>query len=129
MDEAYVRVVKDMSEKAEHYSNLMRKHFKEAETFLAKGDYVQVGEKLWGAAAEIVKVVAAKRGVELRTHGDLWEFVAKLRTEVKDPELSRLFLQANYLHQNFYEGILPPEAVMDGAEAVKEFIDKLERLI
>ena len=129
MDEAYVRVVKDMSEKAEHYSNLMRKHFKEAEAFLAKGDYVQASEKLWGAAAEIVKVVAAKRGVELRTHGDLWEFVAKLRTELKDPELSRLFLQANYLHQNFYEGILPPEAVMDGAEAVKEFIDKLERLI
>jgi len=118
-----------MGEKAEHYSNLMRKYFKEAEDFVAKGDYVQASEKLWGAAAEIVKVVAAKRGVELRTHGDLWEFVAKLRTELKDPELSRLFLQANYLHQNFYEGVLPPEAVRDGAEAVKEFIDKLERLI
>jgi len=129
MDEAYVRVVKDMSEKAEHYSNLMRKYFNEAESFLAKGDYIQASEKLWGAAAEIVKVVAAKRGVELRTHGELWEFVTKLRTELKDPELSRLFLQANYLHQNFYEGILPPEAVMDGAEAVKEFVDKLERLI
>jgi len=76
-----------------------------------------------------VKFVAAKRGVELRTHGDLWEFVTKLRTELKDPELSRLFLQLNYLHQDFYEGILPAEAVMDGAEAVKEFINELERLI
>lgn len=129
MDGACVRVVRGMNEKAEHYSNLMQKYFKEAEAFLAKGDYVQAGEKLWGAAAEIVKVVAAKRGVELRTHDDLWEFVTKLRTELKDPGLSRLFLQANYLHQNFYEGILPPQAVMDGAEAVKEFIDKLERLI
>jgi len=118
-----------MSEKVEHYSNLMRKYFRDAEAFLAKGNYVQASEKLWGAAAEIVKAVAVKRGVELRTHGDLWEFVTKLRTELKDPELSRLFLQANYLHQNFYEGVLPPEAVMDGAEAVKEFIDKLERLI
>jgi len=122
-------MVSIMSEKVEHYSNLMRKYFRDAEAFLAKGDYVQASEKLWGAAAEMVKVVAVKRGVELRTHGDLWEFVIKPRTELKDPELSRLFLQANYLHQNFYEGILPLEAVIDGAEAVKEFIDKLERLI
>ena len=118
-----------MDEKAEHYSNLMKKYLKEAEIFLAKGDYVQASEKLWGASAEIVKVVAAKRGVELRTHRDLWEFVTKLRTELKDPELTRLFLQANYIHQNFYEGILPPEAVTDGAVAVKEFIEKLEKLI
>jgi len=122
-------MVGNMSEKAEHYSNLLQKYFEEAESLLAKGDYAQAGEKLWGAAAEVVKVVAAKRGVELRTHGDLWEFVTKLRTELKDPELSRLFLQANYLHQNFYEGILPPQAVMDGAEAVKEFIEKLEKTI
>ena len=119
----------DTSKKAEHHSNLMRKYVKEAEDLLAKGDHVQASEKLWGAAAEVVKEIAAKRGVELRTHGDLWEFVTKLRIELKDPELSRLFLQANYLHQNFYEGILPLEAVIDGAEAVKEFIGKLERLV
>jgi hypothetical protein len=118
-----------MNKKAEHFSNLMQKYLKEADVLLAKGDYVQASEKLWGAAAEIVKVVAAKRGVELKTHGELWEFVTKLRNELKDSELSRLFLQANYLHQNFYEGILPPQAVKDGAEAVKEFINKLEKLI
>mgnify|MGYP001099729285 FL=1 len=122
-------MVEQMSEKAEHYSNLMRKHIKKAEDFLAKGDSVQASEKLWGAAAEIVKVVAAKRSIELRTHGDLWGFVTKMRTELKDPELSRFFLQANYLHQNFYEGVLPLEAVIDAATAIKEFIDKLERLI
>ncbi|KPV63630.1 MAG: hypothetical protein AOA66_0762 [Candidatus Bathyarchaeota archaeon BA2] len=60
-----------------------------------------------GAAAEIVKVVAAKRGVELRTHGDLWEFVANLRTELKDPELSRLFFAGELsapklLRRDFY---------------------------
>jgi len=113
---------------AQRYRKLMSKYLEEAEFFLEKGDYVQASEKLWGAAAEAVKVVAAKRGVELRTHGDLWKFVTKLRTELKDPEINKLFLQANYLHQNFYEGILPPEAVMDAAEAVRAFIDKLERL-
>jgi len=34
-----------------------------------------------------------------------------------------------YPYQNFYEGILPPEAVTDGAEAVRDFTDKLRRLI
>jgi len=90
---------------------------------------VQASEKLWGAAAEIVKVVAAKRGIDLKAHGDLWDFVTKLRIELKDPELSKLFLQVNYLHQNFYEGVLPPQVVKDGADAVREFINKLEKLI
>jgi len=37
----------------------------------AKGDYVQASEKAWGAAAQIVKAVAAKAGKELRSRGDL----------------------------------------------------------
>ena len=115
-----------MGEVAEHYLGLARKYLKESEVFMGKGDYVQASEKLWGAAAEMVKAVAAKRGVELKTHGDLWGFVRELRNELKDPELSRLFLQANYLHQNLYEGVLPAEAVTDGAGAVKQFVDKLE---
>jgi len=86
-------------------------------------------KKLWGASAEMVKVVAAKRGIELKAHRDLWNFVTKLHTDLKDPELSKLFLQANYLHQNFYENILPAEAVLAGAETVEQFIAKLEKLI
>jgi len=38
----------DVSEKAEHYSNLMIKYLKDAEAFLAKGDYIHASEKLWG---------------------------------------------------------------------------------
>jgi len=118
-----------LSERVEHYLGLMNKYIKDAKEFIAKGDYVQASEKLWGASAEMVKVVAAKRGIELKTHRDIWDFVTKLHTESKDPELSKLFLQANYLHQNFYENILPAEAVLAGAEAVEQFIAKLEKLI
>jgi hypothetical protein len=42
--------------------------------------------------------------------GQTFQGLTKLRTELKDPELNKLFLQANYLHQNFYEGILHSEA-------------------
>ncbi len=43
-------------------------------------------------------------------------------TELEEPELVRLFSLASTLHQNFYEDWLPPETVMDHAEAVKELV-------
>jgi hypothetical protein len=113
---------------AERYPNLHRKYLEEANTLILKGDYVQASEKLWGAAAEIVKMVGAVRGVELKTHADLFQYVAKLKDELGDPELSRLFHVANSLHQNFYEGNQPPSFVTDGAEAVKQLAAKLEKL-
>ncbi len=114
---------------AKHYLGLNRKHLSEGEALLAKGDYIQASEKFWGATAEMIKTVAASRGLELRTHGDLWVFVTKLRDELKDPEVTRLFGLANTLHQNFYEASMTPEAVKDHIEAVKQLIHKLENLI
>ena len=112
----------------EIYLNLNREYFEEAELLLARGGLVQASEKLWGAAAEIVRAVAAKRGVELRTHADLWSFTTKVRDELKDPEVTKLFAVANALHQNFYEASMTAEAVRDGAEAVKELIGKFRDL-
>ena len=41
---------------------LSEKYLKEAEEFLEKGDYTQASEKVWGAASQIVRALAAKRG-------------------------------------------------------------------
>jgi hypothetical protein len=113
---------------ANHYLKLHRKYLSEGESLLAKGDHTQASEKFWGAAAEMVKAVAACRGLELRTHADLWAFVTKLRNELNDPEITRLFSIAGMLHQNFYEASMTIEAVKDGAESIKRFINKLEKL-
>ena len=113
---------------AERYLKLNRKYLDEAEEFLAKGDPVQASEKLWGAAAEMVKAVAAKRGISLKSHRDLWEFVAKLTDELNDPDITKLFAVANALHQNFYEDWMPLNAVKKSAEAVKQLNEKLEKL-
>ena len=118
-----------VTEAVKHYLELNRKYLGEGESLLMKGDPVQASEKFWGAAAEIVKAVAAERGLELRTHADLWAFVTKLRDEVKEPEITRLFGLAGMLHQNFYEASMTLEAVRDHAQAIKEFISKLERLL
>ena len=113
----------------EHYLKLNNKYLEEAEELIRRKDYVQASEKLWGAAAEIVKVVATKRGIAIKSHGGLYKFVANLGTELGDPELSRLFGLAGALHQNFYEDWLPPETVVDYAEAVKELVAKLRRTL
>lgn len=119
----------EIEEKAEHYLKLNNKYLHEAEELLRRKDYVQASEKLWGAAAEIVKVVAAKRGIEIKSHRELYKFVAKLKTELEEPELNRLFAAAGALHQNFYKDWLPPETVVDHAEAVKELVAKLMRAL
>ena len=56
-----------------------------------------------GASAEAEKAVAAARGVELLSHGDLWEFTTKLDKEHPGTNLLNLFHIANSLHTYFYE--------------------------
>ena len=111
------------------YERLNGKYLAEGEQLLAKGDYAQASEKFWGAAAEIIKAVAAKRGKALGSHRSLGEFMEQLHKEHPDWKLLRAFNAANSLHMNFYEDWLPPAVVRDGAEAVRELVQKLKTLL
>ena len=71
----------DPETKAEIHENLSEKYLKDAEELMKKGDYVQASEKAWGAASQMVKAVAAKNGLELRSHGELHKFVSKMSRE------------------------------------------------
>ncbi len=122
------QICDDPETRAEVHLKLSEKYLREGEEFIAKGDYAQASEKFWGAASQIIKSIAAKRGEELRSHGELHKYVARLRTEIEDPELGSLWLSALSLHQNFYEAWLPPETVKDGAEDVKRLIEKVKGL-
>jgi uncharacterized protein (UPF0332 family) len=113
--------------KANKYHKLNDKYLRDAEDLLQKGDFVQASEKFWGAAAEMVKAMAAKRGKEIRSHEGIYSFVDKLSEELNDPELLRLFGLASALHQNFYENWLSPKMVANYGEAVKELVAKLSR--
>jgi uncharacterized protein (UPF0332 family) len=115
------------SERAEFHRDLAEKFLREAEELLARGDYVQASEKAWGAAAQMVKAVAAKKGKELKSHGDLWRFVLEVAGE--NDELRRLWHVANTLHQNFYGGWIPPEGVRRAVEDVKQFINMMKKLL
>ena len=119
----------DPETKVETYLKLSEKYMREAEDFLFKKDYAQASEKAWDAAAQIVKALAIKREIELRSHGELHKEVIKVAKEFKDDEVRLLWQSAISLHQNFYENWFPPEMVEKNIEDVKKFIDKLKHLL
>jgi hypothetical protein len=115
--------------RTEEYLKLNGKYLLEAEEFLKKKDLAQASEKLWGAAAEIVKAVAAKRGVELGTHASLWAFVAELDHQNPTLGLVDEFSYAGNLHTNFYENWLSTAYIVRGMSVVKEFVGKMKQLL
>ena len=108
---------------------LTEKLLAEAGAPLAKEEYLQALEKAWVAAAYAVKALAAKEGKELLGRNDLWWYVSGLATKLGDVELRRLWRTANVLHQNFYEGWMPPEDVEAAVEDVKLSVEKLKKLL
>jgi uncharacterized protein (UPF0332 family) len=119
----------DSSEKVELHLKLAEKFLREAEESIAKGDYVQASEKGWDVAAQMVKAVAAKENLELRSHASLWEYLDKLAEKLQDVELRRLWWTANNLHQNFYENWMTPRDVKYAIEDVKKCVEKLKKLL
>jgi uncharacterized protein (UPF0332 family) len=119
----------DPSDKVEVYMKLSEKYLRGAEDLLAKEDYIQASEKLWGSAALMVKAVASSRGVAVLSHGELFSFVRRLGEEENEPELRRLFSVANTLHQNSYENWLHKDVIKEYSEDIKQLISILKKLV
>jgi len=73
--------------------------------------------------------VAAKRGVELGTHSSLWSFLEELDRQNPDLGLIEKFSYAGNLHTNFYENWLSRGYVVRGVGLVKDFVEKMKRLL
>jgi hypothetical protein len=118
-------MAESMESRCREYSQLNGKYLKDAEKLFKDKEYSQASEKLWGAAAEMVKTVAAKRGVELGTHASLWEYVSKLDKEHPELMLKKDFSYAGSLLENFYEDWLGKDYIKEGIEVVRAFVEKL----
>ena len=103
-------------------------YLREAQRLLTAGDRVQTSEKLWGAAATLVKAVAELRGWEHHRHHHLRQAVDKLFRETGDRDLLRLFSVAESLHANFYEDFASPEALVPMADDVYHLVGRLRPL-
>jgi len=121
-------VVPDPEELMDQYGALSEKYLAEGKDLVEKNDPVQASEKLWGAAALAIKMVAAKRGLKLERHGSLWEFVDEIAKELKDETIVRSFAVANGLHRNFYEAQMTKRAVTIALGEIERFIATLKRI-
>ena len=92
------------------------------------GDLRQASEKGWGAAAQMVKAAAVRRGWQHNNHPSLYVVADRLAGEVGDDDISTLFRAASALHINFYENWLDAEGVERGLRDVDRFLDKIEPL-
>ncbi|MFQ6116316.1 MAG: PaREP1 family protein [bacterium] len=111
------------------YNAQSRRYMQNAQKYLEKGDIDKASEFLWGSVAEAVKALAASKGIALKTHGELWEFMRELTTELGDPTLYEDFRTANYLHSNFYEIELGPHEILSAAEYVQRLVSRLFELV
>ena len=114
--------------RTEEYAAMSRELFEKGQEALRQGDLVRVSEKLWGAAAQMVKAVAERRGWPHSSHRELFQVVSRLAQEIGDPGLRNLFQVANSLHNNFYENWMTREYLEDGIGQVRELIGRLERV-
>ena len=111
------------------YREASRHLLAQARIELAAGDVRQASEKGWGAAAQILKAIAEQRGWDHGKHRHLSRVASRLRAELGDRDVFRLYMVADSLHGNFYEDELQPEDVVEALDDVEAFLDKLEPLV
>ena len=117
-----------MQAQIQKYKDASRRLLAQANEEFAAGDFRQASEKGWGAAAQIVKAVAEKRGSPHNTHNRLFQIVADVAGELGDTDISRLFTVASSLHTNFYEDWMPSGIIRVGLDDVDRLVAKLDPL-
>lgn len=111
------------------YRSASRRLLAQARAELAAGDAPQASEKGWGAAAQIVKAAAQRRGWPHDSHRLLFRAAHRLRDETGNMDIVKMFGLAHNLHVNFYDDILDAQAVGDGLDDVERFVNLVEPLV
>ena len=111
------------------YRSQSRVFLAQASEELEKDDLRQASEKGWGAAAEILKAVAAERGWGHHSHRSLYDAVDLLVAETGDQDIRLQFTAGGQLHTNFYEGWFSEAAVEVHLREVTRFVERLEGLL
>ena len=111
----------------ESYRLQSRVFLDDARVFLRQGNLYQASEKGWGAAAQMVKALAERRGWEHKHHSLLQEAIDTLAEETGDREYPLLFSSSDGLHKNFYEGRMAQATVALHLAQVAALVEKIER--
>ena len=132
VDEYLVEVLSqglDPQGRAREYVEAAEDLLGEAGEELDKGNVRQAAEKLWGAAALVVKAYAYWRdGKRLSSHGELWEYKRRLEEELGD-WVSDAWAQANAMHVCFYEGWCAEKDAKNAYKRIEKLVKEVASLI
>ena len=96
---------------------------------LKRGNVRQAAEKIWGAAALIVKAYAYWRDCRrLSGHGELWEYVEVIVNDLGD-WIRDSWYAANAMHICFYEGWCKPSQVEAALKRVEKLVMEVKNKI
>ena len=118
-----------MFEKTATYFDRSKMYLSQAQDELGKGDLLQVSEKGWGAASQMVKAVAEENGLIHGRHNHLLHAVHWMAETAQDQEFETMFGRARDLHANFYEAWLSPGTIKSHLQEIELFIRKAEGFI
>ncbi len=113
---------------ADCYSAMSQRLISQAVEELQKGDFLQAGEKVWGAVAHAAKAVAEQRGWDHNNHRRLHDIADQIADERDRPDLRLLFAAANIMHDNFYEDFLDSDRVEQGMLDASLLMRELEAI-
>ena len=114
---------------SDRYLKISRQCLLQAEEELfVQGDTMQASEKLWNAAAQALKSVAALRGWNHKSHSLLGDIALQLHLELGRPELSSQLRVLETAHNNFYEHRWAADEVEIRLSDARQFVSQLEEI-
>ena len=110
---------------------LAREFLGRSKNYLADGDLHQASEKGWGAAAHIIKAVAAANGWEYEHHDHFSRVVMNARQRYRQPGLREMSRSAEALHVNYYKrrDLLNADLIREDIQEVENMVSVLGPLI
>jgi hypothetical protein len=104
-------------------------YFANAELFAGKKEYRKASELLWGAVTQAIKALAAKHGLEIKSHTEFFDYMRNLSKELGTESLYKKFLFLNDLHKNFYDERISPVDFDIYFKEAYQFILDIDKLI
>ena len=95
-----------------------------SKSYLAEGDLHQASENGWGAAAHIIKAVAAANGWEYEHHDQFSSVVMNARQRYRQPSLREMSRAAEALNVNYYN-----RKELLNSDLVREDIGDVEQMV
>ena len=113
---------------AEEYRTAAHQLYDQALVELEAGDLRQASEKLWGAAAQVLKSFAEKHDLEHDSHSHAYKVIREAVRESRNPDVGEWFKHAEALHGNFCENWMIESEIRASAADVRKLIDAVERV-